>query len=104
MICAEPETVDQIIKAATCLHNFIKLQQDSSSLYCAPLFADYVDKDGRIVPGQWRAEAEEINFMSLSNSEVRFGNRSYTKEAFNFRDYIKEYVNGIGSVPWQNNH
>lgn len=99
-INASPETADVIVKAATCLHNFIRSQKKDSTIYCD---GNYVDREvnGVIVFGQWRNELPQSN--ALENSQVRFGNRNAPREAWNFRDFMKQYLNNAGSssCPWQ---
>lgn len=101
VINGEPSTVDNIIKATTCLHNFIKHHQTDANLYCSKRYVDQ-EVEGAIIPGHWRQDVPENT--ALGRSVLRFGNRGYSKEAFNFRDYMKTYLNGLGSVPWQIDH
>lgn len=102
MISANPETVDGIIKATVCLHNFIKHQKEDAHRYCSSNFIDQEKENGMVTPGQWRTEVKEGS--ALRPVALRFGNRNYVRKAFNFRDYLKNYFNTIGSVSWQRDH
>ena len=53
-IIATPEHVEQLVMAAIALHNF--LRKTVLSVYCPSGYVDYIDPNGRLVPGQWRAE------------------------------------------------
>lgn len=101
-INAKPETVDNIVKAVVCLHNFCRSEK-TNNLYC---YQGYVDKDvnGSIIPGDWRKEVPKNN--ALQDPELRFGNRNVARSAWQVRDFIKDYVNGVGSdvCPWQQDY
>ena len=99
---AAPETVDAIIKATTCLHNFIKQQKSDASFYCGQGFVDR-EVGGVISAGQWRREVPQ-NVGIGGIGAIRFGNRGYGREAFNVRNHLKDYLNNIGSVSWQREH
>ncbi|XP_046605007.1 putative nuclease HARBI1 [Neodiprion virginianus] len=59
-ILASTETIEGIIKASVCLHNWLKKDEDSTPAmkrtYCPPVFADSTSSTGHINDGQWRAE------------------------------------------------
>lgn len=46
------ETTEKIIKACVVLHNFLMDKPN----YCTTNFADFVESNGRINPGEWRQE------------------------------------------------
>ena len=52
-----------ILKAACCLHNYLKMSEasntTSSQLYCLPGYINHEDKDGNLIPGDWRQEAAD---------------------------------------------
>lgn len=52
-ICASPTTIDNIIKATSCLHNFIRQSLPARERYCP---ANYIDHED--VLGIWRKEVE----------------------------------------------
>lgn len=53
VINAYPEIVDAIVRAAVCLHNFIK-SNDDANIYCPTNYADHYDNQGNVVDGEWR--------------------------------------------------
>ena len=56
---------------------------------------DYIDPNGRLVPGQWRAEGTGSGVVDVPNLR---GQRS-SGDAVSMRDALKDYVNSsIGSV------
>lgn len=83
-IAITPDKVDNIIKAACALHNFIRMEENTFE----------------------EPERLNINSLALVNlSEVteigaRHLNQS-TREARLVRDKFAEYFSGIGSTPWQ---
>lgn len=101
VIRAAPETVDAIVKATICLHNFIKSQQSDAQMYCGSGFIDR-DVGGVLIPGEWRKEVPANSALQTEQNH-RFGNRNACREAWEFRDYVKDYVNNTGSsiCPWQ---
>ncbi|KAB0794318.1 hypothetical protein PPYR_11157 [Photinus pyralis] len=106
-INAEPQTVDGIIKAAVCLHNFIKSENSSKQLYCNSNFIDR-EENGALIKGDWRKEVPQQNaFGNISEAHLRFGNRNSARNAWSFRNYIKDYLNnpeGSDICPWQCDH
>ncbi len=51
-IRALPKVVDNITKAFTCLHNYLRLTDNPQ--YLPSGFVDSEDSSGNIVPGDWR--------------------------------------------------
>ncbi|XP_024876786.1 protein ALP1-like [Temnothorax curvispinosus] len=55
-ICMNPVTVDKIVMACVCLHNFLKTENDAlpvrHRLYCPPNFVDSKSENGDVVPGE----------------------------------------------------
>ena len=52
-IRASPVTVDRIVQATICLHNYLRLTENS--MYIPSGFVDSEDNTGNIRPGDWRA-------------------------------------------------
>jgi hypothetical protein len=98
VINAAPATIDKIVKAAVCVHNFIS---EGNQLYFQK---EDVDRDinGVFLPGRWRNEVPQDG-LGLTNLTLRLGARNAASEALNMRNYIKAYVNGPGAylAPWQ---
>lgn len=91
----------QIVLAAIALHNFIKLNQLSTHLYCPPSFIDHEDTSGNIRLGRWR---DEINLPSsaIQKSKNIIGSNNASKNAFLLRDLLKEYFIKEGRIARQN--
>ncbi|XP_063913293.1 uncharacterized protein LOC135129953 [Zophobas morio] len=53
-IVAKAENVDNIVKAAVCLHNFVK--KENETVYCPPGYVDSADAED----GLWRSEIEAL--------------------------------------------
>ncbi|KAB0804151.1 hypothetical protein PPYR_01121 [Photinus pyralis] len=94
----EPQTVDGIIKAAICLHNFIKSEN-----------SNFIDREenGALIKGDWRKEVPQQNaFGNISEAHLRFGNRNSARNAWSFRNYIKDYLNNpeeVIGMPYKKN-
>lgn len=101
-IIGKTETVENIVKAITCLHNFLQIrsnqQRDQKKQhYCPP---NYVDREnlntGEIINGEWRSDTNN------SMQDVgQLTSNMYTREAAHIRDNLKNYFYTVGSVPWQ---
>ena len=99
-IQAKVETVQTIVQAAICLHNYLR-QTDTAS-YCPAGFDDSFDDSGNILPGEWRriTSADEDS-SALRNLPAARGTR-YRNYALDVREALKAYVNSDqGAVPWQ---
>lgn len=100
-ICMQPATVDKIIMASICLHNFLKTENDQlpaqERRYCPPNFADAESENGQIRFGEWRDELlDDRANLRPSNSHRA------TQEAYRQRDSLANYfVTLSGKVPWQ---
>ena len=100
-IRAGVDTVEKIIKAAVCLHNY--LRQTDTAKYTPAGFVDSENGDGDIIPGNWRntVQNEGSSLMSLNHSR---SNRSKF-DATKIRDDFKSYFNSPqGAVAWQYKH
>jgi hypothetical protein len=62
-----------IVKAALCLHNF--LRQTNSAGYCPDGFCDSEDRSKEIKPGQWRKEVSREGSGSMSGIAPLRGRR-----------------------------
>ena len=97
-IRANEDTVENIIKACVCLHNYLK--QTDSACYVPTSFVDSVDASGNIVEGSWRST---VSTKQSSLQPIRTaGSNNCNNNAKAIRDTFKEYFNSeSGSVPWQ---
>lgn len=101
-IIASVSTVELIIKATICLHNYLKitdLNESSSSLYCPAGYGDYIDLKGELQDGQWRSEITS----NAAFSELEYlGRRNSKQTAIKIRDMFCDYFSSeYGELPWQ---
>lgn len=103
-IYAYPENVDNIVKATIVLHNYIKTEERRlnpiESRYCADNFVDEELANGDFNPGEWRA-IQQNNALQPAAQLRRIGSRNAADASIKIRNYIKDYLMGIGSVDWQ---
>jgi len=90
-----PDNAVIITKACLALHNFCQRQRDK---YFVPL--SLVDQENPVshemIPGEWRGNTSN----HLANITQQSGNRNAANARW-VRDKVKEYVNGVGKVSWQ---
>ena len=103
-IIANPDKVTNITKAACSLHNYLKISEacntTSSQPSCPPGYIDHEDRDGNLVPGDWRQEAAD-GIRGIS----RLGSNTYFRSAAELRDTMMNFfISPEGAVPWQLNH
>lgn len=96
-----PVTVDKIVMASVCLHNFLKTENDAlptrHRLYCPPNFVDSESQNGDVVPGEWRNEDDE-GFQNLASTSAHRA----TREAYNQRNSLANFfLTPEGELPWQ---
>ena len=94
------ETAQNIVKAASCLHNYVR--QTDGATYSPAGFIDSEDATGQIKPGEWRAiVSEDGTIGALRPLRLPRGAR-YSTGANEARETLREYVNSNhGSVSWQ---
>lgn len=103
-ICMYPKTVDKIIMATICLHNFLETVNDltpaNNRLYCPLNFVDVEQENGDIIPGTWRNEYSG----GIECIRPTTAHRS-TMVAYRQRDAIVEYLlTPAGEVTWQKDY
>ena len=90
--------VNKVILAGVVLHNM--LCEMSRHSYIPTDFADQEDPiTGEINPGIWRSQVPE---SFGDHSPVLPGCRG-TRQAEKYRDVIRDFINGPGALPWQDN-
>ena len=100
-IRADVNTVESIIKACVCLHNYLLLTDNSR--YTPSGFVDRKTANGNLISGEWRSiiarEGDVLTPMATQGSN----NFNYT--ASGVRNNFMDYVNSAdGALPWQNEH
>ena len=97
-ICANIQTVDLIIQATCCLHNF--LQTTNSAAYSPSGFMDSEQANGEIVEGDWRKIVKPHDGGAFAVPKKAKGGRK-ALQAVEIQNKLKDYVNSSGSVDWQ---
>ncbi|XP_064475663.1 uncharacterized protein LOC135389557 [Ornithodoros turicata] len=100
-INASLETVNAIVHATVCLHNYLSMSDRAQGhhAYCPPGYSDYEDVSGNVHPGQWR--------QSVSDNEAlrhipRTGSNMHARSAKELRDKLAEYFcSTAGELSWQ---
>lgn len=97
-----PDTAIAVVKAAVCLHNYLKSTDAQNSAACryVPVnFVDYEGVDGTVVEGEWRAVARGQTGLVPVRS---MSSNMYSKEAARVPEQLVRYFLSVeGSVPWQ---
>ena len=100
-IRANVQTVEQIVKAVVCLHNYSRLTDNAT--YIPGGFVDCESNDGRIIPGDWRNVVHNDDSGLVNLGQI--GGNRYRYDASACRDTLKDYFNSPeGSVKWQYQH
>lgn len=72
-IAVLPESVDKIITASVCLHNFLKIRDDSlepeERIYCPVHFVDWEDRNRFQHNGEWRTLSSCLNNINISDND-----------------------------------
>ena len=93
--------MEGIIKACTCLHNY--LMQTENAGYVPSGFVDAEDETGCIIPGSWRSETSDDS--SAIQHIGRAGSNNYKADAKETRENFMTYFNSpYRSVPWKLKH
>ena len=100
-IKASVKNVENYTLACLALHNYLRLTENAR--YTPAGFIDSEDRDGNIVPGDWRQNMSSENLALIEVPPYR-GSRS-KKSALDTREALKNYLNSEhGSLPWQVNY
>ena len=92
------ETIDSIIKACCCLHNFLMAR---GSDYCPRIFGDTTSSNGRIIDGTWRHAVQSTWGQTLN----RQGSNNSSSAAIVIRNNFSEFFySSEGALPWQNEY
>ena len=92
------ELVDNIIKACTCLHNYMRLTENAN--YLPDGFVDCEDDSGNFIPGSWRGVVDNDNSCLVHHK--RIGGNRYTFDAMKARESFKQYfMSQKGALSWQ---
>ncbi|XP_034039477.1 uncharacterized protein LOC117522184 [Thalassophryne amazonica] len=90
-----PQTVTKIVLAACTLHNLLA-DKNPATMQQAADWEDLLTHE--VQPGLWRQQDQE---NPLHGIQRQIGNTA-TIDGKRVRDYLTEYYNSVGAVPWQN--
>ena len=91
-------TVDLIIQATVCLHNYLSLTQNAH--YMPQGFVDSEDGSGKLIQGEWRqiTRGDENSMQAVG----RVGSNSYSFTAKSVREnFCRYFSSNEGALPWQ---
>lgn len=94
-IVANPQKVISFVKAALCLHNFLKAR-DAHRVYCPATLVDR-EVNGEIIQGTWRTDQGQNQMQNIA----RVGTNMYARNAGQIREKFVSYFQDEGTVPWQ---
>ncbi|CAH2003310.1 unnamed protein product [Acanthoscelides obtectus] len=101
VILVSPEKATLVVLACVYLHNFLRKSKHSRNTYTpSGTFDD--EKEGKIIPGQWRQGSENKNAESFLPIPKIGRKSSANCEAI--RNEFATYFMGEGSVSWQHSH
>lgn len=101
-LCCTPKTVEDIVKAIVCLHNFLMMSEESvtpsEKAYCPTSLVDREGVDRSVIEGDWRNEI----FTGAIIDVGRLGSNNPAVKADAQRNILRDYFcSDIGQVPWQ---
>src|SRR5258705_7563518 len=96
-----PVNVDNIVKAACVLHNYLRKADLAAApnmrQYCPPGFTDSEDADGIVLPGAWRDSDNPEAFRRLENGP----HQHHQGNAVIVREMFEAYFSAAGKIGWQ---
>ena len=98
-IQAKVDTVDSIVKAAVCLHNYIIMQEETLNPF-ERSYTNLTDNDvsGVMANGEWRNESEPVGTFTRIG---RQGSNNQGGVQANIREELTSFFINEGSVDWQ---
>ena len=85
-----PDGVEKVTLASCILHNLMRDRHRRNF----NRLVDWEDEENNVVPGEWRDEDVMVPLEPLPNPRA-------TVAPKNIRDYLSQYYNTRGAVPWQ---
>lgn len=97
----EPDKVTTIVLACCSLHNYLREQTISRSVYMPPGSVDGEDPDTHTLrQGEWRSQGNAQGWVGLAHQ----GSNHHSTAAKQLRNYLCDYfVSSSGEVSWQYN-
>ncbi|KAJ8670769.1 hypothetical protein QAD02_002028 [Eretmocerus hayati] len=93
-ILIQPIFLINLVKAACCLHNWLRMTDQD---YIPEGLADREDQVGQIIPGRWRGESQD----DTAFAPLQHATRSVAREAFEIRQRFCNLFNTSLAVPRQ---
>lgn len=90
------QTAEEIVKACSCLHNWLMDDESAEESYVPPGLIDEVEADGSIEEGSWRSDG-----MGILQDVNQLGDNRFSVIAGIIRGQFCEYFNTEGDVWWQ---
>ena len=90
-ICLKLDNAEAVVIGACVLHNLLR----SRNLVASTVGDTENPETHEIIEGTWRGD------RAIGQQLPRPGGRNNTQVALQQRNYLREYVNGSGAVPWQ---
>ena len=95
----------KITQAACALHNYLKILDAQSPpaarYYCPPGYVDQEDRQGNIIPGDWR----NVDTTNQLPTIHHVGGNRYSSTAKELREQLTNYFNSTGgALAWQHDH
>lgn len=98
-IALKLNTVEKIVQAITCLHNYIIRTNLQNNYYFHEGMIDREAANGELIPGSWRTEIEENGSIHPLG---RVGANTGTVAAMRQREtFARYFVSEKGSIPYQ---
>lgn len=97
-IALKVNTVEKIVQAITCLHNYILSTNLQNNYYFHEGMIDREEANGEIISGNWRNEISENGFI---NPIGRVGSNNSTAVAMKQRELLARYFISEGNIPFQ---
>lgn len=91
------EHANMVVLACCILHNY--LRKTCAPVYAPPGYGDWVDPQGEVIAGEWRADQANL-LDGIAGSVAR--NPSLT--AVDVRERFMNFFSGPGALDWQDRH
>ena len=86
----QPDNVATIVQACCVLHNLLRTRYPRMT----NMLVDRETSAHQLVPGAWRDEAALVGLDHM-------GGNNASRQVRGQRDYLRQYYQGPGKVPWQ---
>ena len=99
-IIASIHNVRNYVMACLCLHNYLRLTENS--LYCPKGFVDVRSRSGDIKEGDWRKLIGGNDGLLAPLKKAKGGHKKETAKSV--RENLKDYFNNVDALSWQITH